>query len=83
MLADISIIHFICEYKTTTEEAVELYLHQTNFLLPSVFCQEALWREETVKKKLAALQESVSNLMNSSNKIWTVSISVCKHRAVY
>lgn len=37
--------------------------------------QEALWREEMVKKKLAALQESVSNLMNSSDKIWTARCS--------
>ncbi|KAM8754316.1 uncharacterized protein traf3ip3 [Acanthopagrus schlegelii] len=37
--------------------------------------QEALWREEMVKKKVAALQESVSNLMNSSNKIWTARCS--------
>ncbi|KAM9350640.1 uncharacterized protein traf3ip3 isoform 1-T2 [Symphorus nematophorus] len=39
------------------------------------YLQEALWREETVKKKLAALQESTSNLMNSSNKIWTARCS--------
>ncbi|XP_034028123.1 TRAF3-interacting JNK-activating modulator isoform X2 [Thalassophryne amazonica] len=37
--------------------------------------QEALWREEAVKKKLAALQESVSNLINSSNNIWTARCS--------
>ncbi|XP_028265724.1 TRAF3-interacting JNK-activating modulator isoform X2 [Parambassis ranga] len=35
------------------------------------YLQEALWREEVVKQKLAALQESTSNLMNSSNKTWT------------
>ncbi|XP_070766540.1 TRAF3-interacting JNK-activating modulator [Enoplosus armatus] len=39
------------------------------------YLQEALWREEAVKKKLAALQESTSNLMNSSNKIWTARCS--------
>uniref|UniRef100_UPI0037E7D683 TRAF3-interacting JNK-activating modulator n=1 Tax=Semicossyphus pulcher TaxID=241346 RepID=UPI0037E7D683 len=37
--------------------------------------QEALWREEALKKKLAALQESTTNLMNSSNKIWTARCS--------
>uniref|UniRef100_A0A3P9IUC5 TRAF3 interacting protein 3 n=2 Tax=Oryzias latipes TaxID=8090 RepID=A0A3P9IUC5_ORYLA len=35
-----------------------------------VLCQEALWREEAVKKKLAALQESGSNLLNSTDMIW-------------
>ncbi|XP_040915810.1 TRAF3-interacting JNK-activating modulator [Toxotes jaculatrix] len=37
--------------------------------------QEALWREEAVKKKMATLQESTSNLINSSNKIWTARCS--------
>ncbi|XP_036068574.1 TRAF3-interacting JNK-activating modulator isoform X2 [Oryzias melastigma] len=36
----------------------------------SDYLQEALWREEEVKKKLAALQESGSNLLNSTNMIW-------------
>ncbi|XP_059189167.1 TRAF3-interacting JNK-activating modulator isoform X2 [Centropristis striata] len=35
------------------------------------YLEEALWREEAVRKKLAALQEGTSNLMNSSSKIWT------------
>ncbi|XP_070696184.1 TRAF3-interacting JNK-activating modulator [Pempheris klunzingeri] len=39
------------------------------------YLQEALWREEAVKKKLANLQDSVSNLMNSSNKMWTARCS--------
>ncbi|XP_037628295.1 TRAF3-interacting JNK-activating modulator [Sebastes umbrosus] len=39
------------------------------------YLQEALWREEAVKKKLAALQESTTNLMNSSCKIWTARCS--------
>ncbi|XP_034445415.1 TRAF3-interacting JNK-activating modulator [Hippoglossus hippoglossus] len=39
------------------------------------YLQEALWREEAVKKKLAALQESTSNLTNSSTKIWTARCS--------
>nr|XP_020470637.1 TRAF3-interacting JNK-activating modulator-like isoform X2 [Monopterus albus] len=39
------------------------------------YLQEALWREEVVKKKLAALQESTSSLLNSSSKIWTARCS--------
>ncbi|XP_034392776.1 TRAF3-interacting JNK-activating modulator isoform X2 [Cyclopterus lumpus] len=39
------------------------------------YLQEALWREEAVKKKLVALQESTSSLVNSSNKIWTARCS--------
>ncbi|KAI3357372.1 hypothetical protein L3Q82_015804 [Scortum barcoo] len=39
------------------------------------YLQEALWREETLKKKLAALQESTTNLLNSSNKMWTARCS--------
>ncbi|XP_070823773.1 TRAF3-interacting JNK-activating modulator [Chaetodon trifascialis] len=39
------------------------------------YLQEALWREEAVRKKLAALQESTSNLTNSSSKIWTARCS--------
>ncbi|XP_068454686.1 TRAF3-interacting JNK-activating modulator [Clinocottus analis] len=39
------------------------------------YLQEALWREEAVKKKLVALQESTSSLMNTSNTIWTARCS--------
>ncbi|KAF3860336.1 hypothetical protein F7725_000591 [Dissostichus mawsoni] len=39
------------------------------------YLQEALWKEEAVRKKLAALQESTSNLVNSSSKIWTARCS--------
>lgn len=35
------------------------------------YLQEALWREEILQKKLASLQDSTANLMNSSDKIWT------------
>uniref|UniRef100_A0A8C6WQG4 TRAF3 interacting protein 3 n=1 Tax=Neogobius melanostomus TaxID=47308 RepID=A0A8C6WQG4_9GOBI len=35
------------------------------------YLQEALWREDILKKKLASLQESTANLMNSTDKIWT------------
>ncbi|KAM6924781.1 uncharacterized protein traf3ip3 [Xenentodon cancila] len=37
----------------------------------SDYLQEALWREEAVRKKLAALHESAQNLVNSSNVAWT------------
>nr|XP_057939231.1 TRAF3-interacting JNK-activating modulator-like isoform X2 [Doryrhamphus excisus] len=34
------------------------------------YLQEALWREETIKKKLSALQESIAQLLSSFNTIW-------------
>uniref|UniRef100_A0A3B3TNL8 TRAF3 interacting protein 3 n=1 Tax=Poecilia latipinna TaxID=48699 RepID=A0A3B3TNL8_9TELE len=37
----------------------------------SDYLQEALWREETVKKKLAVLTEISTNLVNSSDVLWT------------
>ncbi|KAK0146764.1 TRAF3-interacting JNK-activating modulator [Merluccius polli] len=35
------------------------------------YMQEALWREESLKKKMDALQQNASSLLNSSNNIWT------------
>ncbi|XP_043978133.1 TRAF3-interacting JNK-activating modulator isoform X2 [Gambusia affinis] len=37
----------------------------------SDYLQEALWREERVKKKLAVLTEISTNLVNSSDVLWT------------
>lgn len=37
----------------------------------SDYLQEALWREEAVKKKLAVLTEISTNIVNSSEAIWT------------
>ncbi|KAM3618797.1 uncharacterized protein V6R79_025066 [Siganus canaliculatus] len=37
----------------------------------SDYLKEALWREETMKKKMAALNTSTTTLLNSSNKMWT------------
>ncbi|XP_042347404.1 TRAF3-interacting JNK-activating modulator isoform X2 [Plectropomus leopardus] len=45
-------------------------IKESDLQLLTDYLQEALWREEAVEKKLAALQENTSNLMNSSNKIW-------------
>lgn len=39
------------------------------------FLKEALWREEALNRKLTALQESTSNLMNSSKSMWTARCS--------
>ncbi|XP_029975639.1 TRAF3-interacting JNK-activating modulator [Salarias fasciatus] len=35
------------------------------------YLEEALWREDSLKKKLAALQQSTSLLMSSSDAVWT------------
>ncbi|XP_034551908.1 TRAF3-interacting JNK-activating modulator [Notolabrus celidotus] len=46
-------------------------IRESDIQLLSDLLQEALWREEVMRKKLATLQESTTNLMNSSNKTWT------------
>uniref|UniRef100_A0A667WH37 Uncharacterized protein n=1 Tax=Myripristis murdjan TaxID=586833 RepID=A0A667WH37_9TELE len=58
-----------------------LYFETSSPLLPC-FWQEALWREEVVKKKLISLQDTASTLLHSSNKIWTVSLLLCPSLAL-
>ncbi|KAG7227112.1 hypothetical protein INR49_022460 [Caranx melampygus] len=52
-----------------------LHYGQSRSGLVTIKESEALWREEAMKKKLAALQESTTNLVNSSNIIWTARCS--------
>ncbi|XP_053705879.1 TRAF3-interacting JNK-activating modulator isoform X2 [Synchiropus splendidus] len=39
------------------------------------YLKEALWREEAVKQKLVRLQKSTSNLIQSSDEVWTTHCS--------
>ncbi|XP_029912318.1 TRAF3-interacting JNK-activating modulator isoform X2 [Myripristis murdjan] len=48
---------------------------ESDIQLLAGYLQEALWREEVVKKKLISLQDTASTLLHSSNKIWTARCS--------
>ncbi|KAM9856258.1 TRAF3-interacting JNK-activating modulator [Aulostomus maculatus] len=50
-------------------------IKESDLQLLAVYLQEALWREEALKEKLAALQESTSDLTNSSKTVWTARCS--------
>ncbi|XP_033825453.1 TRAF3-interacting JNK-activating modulator [Periophthalmus magnuspinnatus] len=56
-------------------ESGSVTVRETDLQKLEDYLQEALWREQVLKKKLALLQESTTNLMNSSDKIWTTCCS--------
>ncbi|KAJ0064170.1 hypothetical protein NL108_001480 [Boleophthalmus pectinirostris] len=51
-------------------ESGSVTVRETDLQKLADYLQEALWREQILKKKLASLQESTTNLMNSSDKMW-------------
>ncbi|KAM6982298.1 uncharacterized protein traf3ip3 [Tautogolabrus adspersus] len=70
----------ILQKKRVLENSVQtdsglVTVRESDIQLLADLLQEALWREEAVKKKLAALQGSTTNLLNSSSKIWTARCS--------
>ncbi|KAM7412070.1 hypothetical protein PAMA_021844 [Pampus argenteus] len=65
----------ICREASVQTESGLITVKESDIQRLADYLQEALWREDVVKKKLAALQESTSNLLNSSNKIWTARCS--------
>ncbi|XP_040009214.1 TRAF3-interacting JNK-activating modulator isoform X2 [Xiphias gladius] len=60
----------LCEVGVQTESGL-VTVNESEVQRLADYLQEALWREEAVKKKLAALQGTTSNLLNSSKQLWT------------
>ncbi|XP_072306218.1 TRAF3-interacting JNK-activating modulator [Eucyclogobius newberryi] len=56
-------------------ESGSVTVRETDLQKLADYLQEALWREQILKKKLALLQESTNDLVNSSDKIWTTHCS--------
>ncbi|XP_072222664.1 uncharacterized protein traf3ip3 [Leuresthes tenuis] len=66
----------ICPKRTFREisvqtESGQVTVKEADVQRLSDYLQEALWREEAVKKKLAALQECSTSLIDSSDTLWT------------
>ncbi|XP_020487854.2 TRAF3-interacting JNK-activating modulator [Labrus bergylta] len=70
----------IIQKKRVLENSVQtdsglVTVRESDIQLLADLLKEALWREEVVKKKLAALQGSTTNLLKSSTEIWTARCS--------
>uniref|UniRef100_A0A3Q3MZ89 TRAF3-interacting JNK-activating modulator-like n=1 Tax=Labrus bergylta TaxID=56723 RepID=A0A3Q3MZ89_9LABR len=70
----------ILQKKRVLENSVQtdsglVTVRESDIQLLADLLKEALWREEVVKKKLAALQGSTTNLLKSSTEIWTARCS--------
>ncbi|CAL9702917.1 unnamed protein product [Knipowitschia caucasica] len=56
-------------------ECGSVTIRETDLQTLADYLEEALWREQTLKKKLASLQESTTNLVNSTDQVWTTRCS--------
>ncbi|CAG6021296.1 unnamed protein product [Menidia menidia] len=66
----------ICPQTTFREMSVQtesglVMVKEADIQKLSDYLQEALWREEAVKKKLVSLQQCSTDLKDSSNTLWT------------